>query len=285
MGGFWRPGIAVWRWVRNSLPEGCLELFEILAPVDLALAGLVRSLDTSTGQRRCAYLWWIGIGVVAQAFVAYVAKARQKDEAKENENIQDALHKAVRRQHKDTAGALSSLLKSCVTKNYADVRKLQMGFLRLAVEVVSARYDAEAGSELAASWVVPVDGAEPTFETVAHDQERENRSPGKRRAIEASIPGASAAFLTGMIQVVDDTRAESVRSFFEDQPSYRTIVSIPAYVLNIRSGAIYKDREVTGVLNLDCTKAGVLDAKAAEYVTDFAYMLALSERLASEKKG
>jgi hypothetical protein len=289
-GWVWRPGVWFARLMRQALPDGAMEVLEVASPLSLGTAGALASIHRSER-------WPIPIlaaALIVQASTSYLSKAKAKLEKSEAaEAVDDATEVArnaearaaeeLRRWKRDFAGNLSHLLKMCVVKDHNQLRNVQSGFLRHAVDVMKRHLGLpEADQRLSASWVTPTHQREK-FKTIAYDRNHPNRSPGTTRPIKPGIPGAPHAFLTGSVGFIHDTHHDDLSAFFPKPPVYRTILAVPAAVLNIPDGSGYVPVQVEGVLNLDSTETDLLREEHAALVHDIAYLLALCERVMAKR--
>jgi hypothetical protein len=286
----WQPGVWFVLSMREALPDGALEVLEVASPLCLGTAGALASINRS--QR-----WPLPIlagALLLQAFTSYLSKSKAKLEKSEAADILDDAHKIarsaetraieeLRRWKRDFAGNLSHLLKMYVVKDHNQLRNVQTGFLRHAVDVMKRHLGLpEADQRLSATWVTPTATREK-FKTIAYDRNHPNRSPGTTRPIKPGIPGAPHAFLTGSVGYIPDTHRAEMSDFFPKPPVYRTILAVPAAVLNIPAGSGYVPVQVEGVLNVDSTETDLLREEHAALVHDIAYLLALCERVMARR--
>jgi hypothetical protein len=209
----------------------------------------------------------------------YLTRSQRKLTERELTDVKAAAVAILTRHKQDATGNLSQALKLLLTpnRNLSDIRSLQSAFLDHAVDVAKENLgQGPWDHRMAASWVIPVDEFRE-YKTVAYDRNRADRSPGKRRPIGPGIPGASAAFLTGKTQLIENTRTDDMRPHFPDDTPYGTILSIPVRVLNLDE----KDR-VIGVMSLDSENPWELTTDLEVLDKHVAYVIGLCETFHSD---
>lgn len=250
-------------------------------------------------------VWWFVFGMMFVVWTQLASKCSAERERKIKEEAQQAERKAkaeeekarqLARQHEldsichykaVAAGNLARFTKALVDGTAKkDAHALQSALLQSAVDIVKDYLDLDRRDlRIAATWTVPTDDY-TKWEVVAYDRNQRDRQPGSKRDIMEGIPGASEAFLTGRNQYIEDSLDEKVAKWFPQHPPYRSIVSVPACIVNpSREISCRHDGRalaIIGVLNVDCSAPNVLTSDIDRVVGDVAYLLAVSEHL---KKG
>jgi hypothetical protein len=288
---FWRPGARAVGWIRRSLPDGTFAALEILTPVSVGIAGVL----TKVYSNECWPIKALIVSIIVQALMTYLSKSGGKlDESVAESEVQRARDETQRvkseasaelqRRKMDFAGNLSQLLKAAVAKDQVQIDVIQMGLLRHAVDLIRRELELpDTDTRIAACWLARVNGKDK-FKTMIYDRHRTDRSPGTVRPIQEGLPGASQAFLTGSVCCITDTHDKRVRNYFQPPPIYRTILSVPAAVLNIPEGSGSIPVRTEGVLNVDCTETGILKESHAFLVHDIAFLMALCVRVTGGTK-
>ena len=127
--------------------------------------------------------------------------------------------------------------------------------------------------KLVSNWCVRGSGDEfNNFRAVVYDRNLVKRKPDPSdwKPIQADRPGASEAFLTGNISVVDDV--SQFGDVFDLNKTYKSILSIPVVV----------GKNVFGVMNIDAEKPHTLRVEYGELVLDIAFLIGFCEVLKRE---
>jgi hypothetical protein len=275
--------------IARALGRGWLLFLEILAPLNMAVASLAFKLFKDVWP---AITWPLG-GVLLVAFVAYVSKSQAEQDRKDKEDAvkakeeatkaaRRAEQKALRRYKRDASGNLARLLRTLIEETNHTLT-IQTAFLVHAVDIVKDYLELDGHDDrIAATWVVPVNGF-TQWETIVYDKNRAHRQPGTRRDMKPGIPGATEAFLTGKEVLIPDTTDPKVAQWFQPNPPYRSILSVPARTMNMKHGSNVliegNPNTIVGVLNIDSTEPNLLREDVSDVVQDIAYLLAILEFL------
>jgi hypothetical protein len=276
-------------WLSERLGRTTLLTLEILAGLHVALAGaMMRAFD-----KLYPAIWWPIFALLIYVFLQVASKSRAEADRQEKEvalaaekaakeQARAAELKAICQYKRDTAGNLARLAKTLV-EGTNHTRTLQASFLSHAVDVVKDFLELDRRDDrIAATWAIPV-SSYTEWEVVAYDRNQTGRQPGRVRKIQADIPGAAQAFLTGDEIHVEDTQDEKVAKHFAVKPPYRSILSVPARTVNVKSGQnVMIDGHpnmIFGVLNVDCRDCGVLRADTVNVLRDIAYLLGVLEHI------
>ncbi len=282
-------------WLADSLGPRWLLGLEVVAVLHAAVASMV----ARTFAKFYPGMWWPLFGFLAVGVLALASKTRAHEDKEERMRAEKAVEDARADAHADklqaisdhkrmTAGNLSRLLKIRY-ENTGDTGPVQEAFLQLAVDSVKQFLGLDPkDTRITANWTIPINGYSQ-WEVVAYDRNQTNRHAGGVRPISPGIPGAAESYLTGRDMFVKDTQDQEVAQHILGTPPYRSVVSVPARILNCRGeqNVVIDGRpnRVCGVLNVDCREPEVLRPDVADTVRDIAYLLALLEHLRGDDDG
>lgn len=274
-------------WLARKLGRKMLFVLEILASAHLGVA----TLGMRAYEHIYPALWWPILGLTLLVFLQITSKGQAEHDRESKEVAEHAAAAAKKnaraieldallRYKRDTAGNLASLLKNMHEGNN-HTRTVQAAFLNHAVDVVKDYLDLDRKDDrIAATWVIPIEGY-TQWQTVAYDRNQIGRAAGRKRPISDGIPGAAEAFVTGNNVFLEDTLDEKVAKYFDRQPMYRGILSLPARTPNVSHDAnVHIDgnpNAIVGVLNIDCKEVGIIRADVAKVVGDIAYLIGVLE--------
>ncbi|XHC26783.1 MAG: GAF domain-containing protein [Phycisphaerales bacterium] len=279
---FYALGERIVRWCRQAnLPAPNHPA--VVTTIPLGLGASVVWLELSANK-------WSAASAIAfcilEAFVLYLNGASAQLAQEPKAEVWDR----VQRLNADATGHLVLLLEAFAARHRAGdaprlgkaayqerLRGLQQHLLSHAVNMICASADLDSKtSPISANWCLRrEDETDDQFRVIVYDKNMPDRRPkaGNWRPIASARPGASQAFLTGCVNFVDDTHSEEYREFFDNSPTYRSILSVPVEC----SGS------VIGVMNVDASEPETLVEDHQHLVLDIAQLIGWCELLRNEE--
>jgi hypothetical protein len=264
-----RLGVAAVAWLERAGLLGAWHVAQWLLPVAGTIACIVVDALANTWTVATAIVLGVLVGVAG-----YVTACERLASASQFRVLNEAM-----------VGHLAVLLRGYCSYDESDatqravfeerVRQLQQHLLNHIVHVV-ADATGRPIEVFSSNWCVRSDGGK-TFSARAYSKNMHDRQPGLRHhLIQSDRPGASKAFVDGLICLVEDRRDASMSKYFHGNEWYVSILSIPVVIAPAGSP------EVVGVLNIDCNRPGVLSKDLWETCGYLAYLIGLCEAIANE---
>ncbi len=155
----------------------------------------------------------------------------------------------------------------------SELSSLQSRLLDHARRAISEESGVDINSVWANWCVEEVDNDNKVFCVQCFHGDAHKRTPGSKHEIADYLPGASKAFSTSKVTIVDDTHDPELKEFFDQDTEYRCILSVP---VRIAAGG---DQWVIGVTNFDSKIPDSFSMDMERVVADFVYLIGLCEVL------